>query len=163
MKKLFLLFILTITLLFTGITSAQTSKYSWLPQDSWAFGFGGIYPRYLSTNLKVVDFNNVGGFVGKIIVPPVSIVNFEPELYDVDSDGYAAGTVYGDESYHLEGASITEYRWVKEDSLIGTGPELILSLPTGTHNFSLAIEDEYGLTDTFQFSINILVTKILTD
>lgn len=63
MKKLFLLFILTITLLFTGITSAQTSKYSWLPQDSWAFGFGGIYPRYLSTNLKVVDFNNVGGFV----------------------------------------------------------------------------------------------------
>ena len=63
MKKLFLLFILTITLLFTGITSAQTSKYGWLPQDSWAFGFGGIYPRYLSTNLKVVDFNNVGGFV----------------------------------------------------------------------------------------------------
>lgn len=63
MKKFFLLFILTITLLFTGITSAQTSKYGWLPQDSWAFGFGGIYPRYLSTNLKVVDFNNVGGFV----------------------------------------------------------------------------------------------------
>lgn len=63
MKNFFLLFILTITLLFTGITSAQTSKYGWLPQDSWAFGFGGIYPRYLSTNLKVVDFNNVGGFV----------------------------------------------------------------------------------------------------
>ncbi|MCH8326150.1 MAG: OmpA family protein [Bacteroidetes bacterium] len=65
MKKLFLLFILTITLLFTGITSAQSSKYGWLPQDSWSFGFGGIYPRYTSTALDVIEGiqQNLGGYV----------------------------------------------------------------------------------------------------
>jgi len=64
MKKLFLLFVIAFTMLFSGLTSAQSSKYEWLPQDSWSFGFGGIYPRYLSTNLNVVEgLPNLGGFV----------------------------------------------------------------------------------------------------
>lgn len=64
MKKLFLLFIFAITLLLASSSFAQTtSKYGWLSQDSWSFGFGGIYPRYLSTNLNVVEgLPNFGGF-----------------------------------------------------------------------------------------------------
>jgi len=64
MKKLLLSLIITITVLFAGSSFAQSSKYGWLPQDSWAFGFGGIYPKYLSTNLSVVEgLPNIGGFV----------------------------------------------------------------------------------------------------
>jgi len=63
MKKFLLSLIIAITVLFAGSSFAQSSKYGWLPQDSWAFGFGGTYPRYISTNLTVVDFHNVGGFV----------------------------------------------------------------------------------------------------
>jgi len=64
MKRIFLLFILTITFAFSGLTSAQTSKYEWLPQDSWSFGFGGIYPRYANSTLSVVEgLPNIGGYI----------------------------------------------------------------------------------------------------
>ena len=65
MKKILLSFLIIIFL--SGLSFSQTTdkpaKYTWLAQDSWAFGFGGMYPRYISTNLRVVDFHNIGGFL----------------------------------------------------------------------------------------------------
>ena len=64
MKKLLFSLLITITVLFAGSSFAQSSKYGWLPQDSWVFGFGGIYPRYVSTSLDIVEgFQNIGGYL----------------------------------------------------------------------------------------------------
>ena len=51
-------------IMFMSSSFAQTSKYEWLPQDSWSFGFGGIYPRYISSNLFWVEGpQQFGGFL----------------------------------------------------------------------------------------------------
>lgn len=42
-------------LMLAGTSFSQNSKYDWLPQDSWSFGFGGLYPRYVSSNLYWVE------------------------------------------------------------------------------------------------------------
>jgi OOP family OmpA-OmpF porin len=55
MKNIFL----TLTLLLTiglGISQAQ------LATDSWAFGFGGTYPRFVSVNIQPLN-SNYGGFL----------------------------------------------------------------------------------------------------
>jgi OOP family OmpA-OmpF porin len=52
-------FILMLALLFTfgiGISQAQTAT------DSWAFGFGGTYPRFVSVNIQPLN-SNLGGFL----------------------------------------------------------------------------------------------------
>ncbi len=51
MKRLLYVIILTIFSMFYS-TYAQ-GLYNWLPQNSWAVGFGGIYDRYVSTNTSV--------------------------------------------------------------------------------------------------------------
>ena len=64
MKKCLSLFVVLFTLLIIGNASAQDSKYGWLAQDSWAVGFGGTYPRLVSTNLNVVEGpQSYGGFI----------------------------------------------------------------------------------------------------
>ena len=57
MKNLFYLLLLTFVCVYSSV-NAQ-GKYNWLPQDSWAVGFGGIYDRLVSTN---TSYNgNTGG------------------------------------------------------------------------------------------------------
>ncbi len=56
MKKILYLLILTFVSVYTAFGQ---SKYNWLPQNSWAVGFGGIYDRYVSTNTAVKG--NTGG------------------------------------------------------------------------------------------------------
>jgi OOP family OmpA-OmpF porin len=62
MKKPLFFTTLLVVLLSSNIFS-QSTKYGWLCQDSWNFGFGGAYPRYISTSLRGGDFGSYGGFV----------------------------------------------------------------------------------------------------
>ncbi len=55
MKKLFAILTFIFTAILMSTSLAQTNKYTWLPQDSWSFGFGVMYPRYVSTNLTWVE------------------------------------------------------------------------------------------------------------
>jgi outer membrane protein OmpA-like peptidoglycan-associated protein len=62
MNKFLLLF--TCVILSTGFS--QSTKYGWLSKNSWSVGFGGTYPRYISTQLGVLEEkegNNYGGFL----------------------------------------------------------------------------------------------------
>ena len=58
MKKLYTILSLTITLLLMGNVFAQ-SRY--VAEDSWGFGFGFTYPRYISINDAVVQSSNFYG------------------------------------------------------------------------------------------------------
>jgi outer membrane protein OmpA-like peptidoglycan-associated protein/opacity protein-like surface antigen len=40
----------------------QSTKYGWLHQNSWSFGLGFTYPRYVSTSLRGQDFGSYGLF-----------------------------------------------------------------------------------------------------
>lgn len=63
MKK-FLSFLGLGVLLLSVSLFAQSTKYGFLTKDAWAFGFGGTYPRLVSTHINVepTDFN-YGGFL----------------------------------------------------------------------------------------------------
>ena len=62
MKKPLLLASIIFVLL-PNIIFGQTTKYGWLHQESWSFGFGFSYPRYVSTSLRGQDFGSYGLFV----------------------------------------------------------------------------------------------------
>jgi OmpA-OmpF porin, OOP family len=62
MKRFLLLASLLLVLLPSNIFG-QLTKYDWLHQESWSFGFGFTYPRYVSTNLRGGDYENYGMFV----------------------------------------------------------------------------------------------------
>ena len=63
MKKIMYSFC-TFFVIFSITSYAQTiSRYDWLAQNSWAFGFGGIIDRYVSTNTTVTGFGNLGGYL----------------------------------------------------------------------------------------------------
>lgn len=55
MNKLFTILTFCFVVVLMSTSLAQTSKYTWLPQDSWNFGFGLMYPRYISSNLTWVE------------------------------------------------------------------------------------------------------------
>ena len=62
MKKIVYSFFIVV--IFFATTYAQTSaRYDWLAQNSWAFGFGGIFDRYISTNTTVTGAGNFGGYL----------------------------------------------------------------------------------------------------
>lgn len=66
MKKPFLLAaIITILLSLSAFAqnSETSTKYGWLAKDSWAFGFGGFYPRYVSSSTGVIDEGGYGGYL----------------------------------------------------------------------------------------------------
>jgi len=62
MKKPLLLASLLFVLLSNNIFG-QSTKYGWLCQESWSFGFGYTYPRYISTSLRGGDFGSYGMFL----------------------------------------------------------------------------------------------------
>ena len=55
MKNIFITLALLLTV---GISVSQAQ----LATDSWAFGFGGTYPRYVSVNVQPLN-SNIGGFL----------------------------------------------------------------------------------------------------
>ncbi len=62
MKKIVYSFFIVV--IFFATSYAQTSaRYDWLAQNSWAFGFGGIFDRYISTNTTVTGAGNFGGYL----------------------------------------------------------------------------------------------------
>ncbi len=65
MKKSFVAFTVLLTVLMLGSSFAQSSKYGWLAKDSWSFGFGITYPRYISFNTYSNDKlgTQYGGFL----------------------------------------------------------------------------------------------------
>ena len=56
MNRLINLFIIIVFALFTNKLNAQVA------QDSWGFGFGGTYPRLVSTNITSSTLN-YGGYL----------------------------------------------------------------------------------------------------
>jgi len=62
MKKLFL-FTLLLLVLQPNTIFGQSTKYGWLHQESWSFGFGFSYPRYIFTSLRGGDFGSYGMFI----------------------------------------------------------------------------------------------------
>lgn len=63
MKKVYSLVVLGVFMLSFSLM-AQTTKYGFLTKDAWVFGFGGTYPRLLSTEYVVEPTNeNYGGFL----------------------------------------------------------------------------------------------------
>ncbi|MEW6196117.1 MAG: OmpA family protein [Bacteroidota bacterium] len=56
MKKMLLAFTVTLILLLTETSSAQLAK------DSWAFGFGFRFPRFVSINIEPLN-SNYGGYL----------------------------------------------------------------------------------------------------
>ncbi len=62
MKKTILFLSLVLSIMFVSSTFAQSSKYGWLAKESWAFGFGGMYPYGMNQNYKYTE-TNYGGFI----------------------------------------------------------------------------------------------------
>lgn len=62
MKK-FLLLTSALFVVLSISTFGQSSKYGWLYKDSWSFGFGLSYPRYVNSGSFVGDYGNIGGFL----------------------------------------------------------------------------------------------------
>ncbi|GBD88256.1 outer membrane porin F precursor [bacterium BMS3Abin03] len=61
MKKVFSTCLILLTLIFTCVNFAQSRSVS---ENSWAFGFGFSYPRYISINDAVVESSNFyGGYL----------------------------------------------------------------------------------------------------
>lgn len=60
-KPLLLLSVFMILISFSSF--AQSTKYGWLAKDSWAFGFGFNYPRYVSNSLGVTKEEGYGGYL----------------------------------------------------------------------------------------------------
>ncbi len=58
------LLILSAIMLLLGVEgSFAQSKYGILAKDSWSFGFGVTYPRYISTDVAVMDESGYGGYL----------------------------------------------------------------------------------------------------
>lgn len=62
MKK-FLLLTSALFVVLSISTFGQSSKYGWLHKESWSFGFGLSYPRYVSSSTFTGDYGNIGGFL----------------------------------------------------------------------------------------------------
>lgn len=62
MKNKSILFTLIYYLVFFGSTLAQSTNYGWLAKNSWSLGFGGTYPKYVSTNVDVREESGYGGY-----------------------------------------------------------------------------------------------------
>jgi outer membrane protein OmpA-like peptidoglycan-associated protein/opacity protein-like surface antigen len=63
MIKYLRIFALFLFILQVSSANAQSSKYGWLAKSSWSVGFGGSYPRYISTNLSVENELSYGGYL----------------------------------------------------------------------------------------------------
>ncbi len=68
MIKTLMLIFSAMLILFIPESRAQTensspSKYDWLPQNSWSFGFGAALPRYVSTDLQITTPVGFGGYL----------------------------------------------------------------------------------------------------
>jgi len=61
MKKFY--FAAVLVLIFLNPIFAQSSKYQWLAKDSWNFGFGVSYPKYISTSVNVTGETGYGGYL----------------------------------------------------------------------------------------------------
>jgi OOP family OmpA-OmpF porin len=61
MKKLLIL-VSVIFVLLSISTFGQSTKYGWLHKESWGFGFGVTYPRYISTSSFAGEYGNIGLF-----------------------------------------------------------------------------------------------------
>ena len=62
MKKTIMFLSLVLSIMFVSSTFAQSSKYGWLAKESWAFGFGGMYPYGMNQGYKYTE-SNYGGFI----------------------------------------------------------------------------------------------------
>ncbi len=62
MKKTILFLSVVLSIMFVSSTFAQSSKYGWLAKESWAFGFGGMYPYGMNQAYKYTE-TNYGGFI----------------------------------------------------------------------------------------------------
>jgi OOP family OmpA-OmpF porin len=62
MKKTLTLFVVAFAILFAGNSFGQEMAKYQLAQDSWSFGFGGTYPRLVSTALEATN-TNYGGYL----------------------------------------------------------------------------------------------------
>ena len=98
----------------------------------------------------------------KVAVLPVPIISSDSILIDIDRDGFEEVNL-GNESYHPEGASIVSYSWIVDDSEIGVNPQESIILPTGSHQVTLKVTDQNGLSDSVSTVINVLVFKIQTE
>ena len=63
MKKALTLVLLVVLLFATGLAQEQSSKYGWLAKDSYSFGFGFSYPKYLNTNWGDYREGASGGYL----------------------------------------------------------------------------------------------------
>ncbi|HZW40088.1 MAG TPA: OmpA family protein [Ignavibacteriaceae bacterium] len=63
MQKKFLGFLVILIGLLCIPLNGQSSKYGWLAQSSWNFGFGGIYPKYISTSGTSTEGKSFGGYL----------------------------------------------------------------------------------------------------
>jgi len=61
MKRQF--YMVLLLFLFTFLFTDAQVRYDWLPQNSWAIGFGGIFDRYVSTNTTQTGAGNFGGYL----------------------------------------------------------------------------------------------------
>jgi OOP family OmpA-OmpF porin len=62
MKNKRFFFVLTVLFTVNSVSLCQSSNYKWLSKNSWSVGFGGTYPKYVSTNVDVREESGYGGY-----------------------------------------------------------------------------------------------------
>ena len=84
------------------------------------------------------------------------IANAGPDQVVVDSDNNGSETISlsGSGSHDPDGV-IIDYIWMNGSVTIASGVSADVSLPTGTHNITLQVEDNDNLTDTDQIMVTV--------
>lgn len=120
---------------------------SYLCRGSWMSGY------HHKANLSVPFYTMATNAIPATFPPRARQPVYAP-VRDADSDGWTDVTINGTSSSGYNGAAIADYRWSwNGGSTNGATP--VVSLPVGTTEVLLEVEDENGLTDTETARISV--------
>lgn len=150
-------------------------NHAQLAEDSWSFGFGGIYPRFMNHNVQLGSAFNYGGFfnfqrnfnehVGLRMQPFYTHIQYD-NANPLDSYTDIIGLDFDFIYYILPCESITPY------VLMGAGPLMyILESPesaltedyyfTGKLNFAIGME--WKLSRNWNMNMELAYLTVFTD
>ena len=94
-----------------------------------------------------------------------TLVNIEGDSLwiDDDWDGFATGTLDGSSSYDSDSLAITEYKWIVDNTVVGTTAQIEIELPIGVNIVTLEITNGNGGTVSKDFQVNVYSYKMETN
>ncbi|NLR93397.1 PKD domain-containing protein [Flammeovirga agarivorans] len=85
---------------------------------------------------------------------PIANAGIDQSVEDIDQNGFETISLDGSSSSDLEGA-IASYCWTLNGAEIATGVNPSVELAVGTHQITLTVTDNEGLTDTDEVTVSV--------